>query len=420
MKIHLQGGRVIDPATGADAGQDLFIAAGTIVGVGQAPSDFTANRILDARGLAVMPGIIDLAVRGAAQGPEAAAALAGGVTSVVCPPDARPVLDEPERVEMLRYRARQPHQAHVLPLGALTVGLAGKVITEMGQLMAAGCVGLSQGNAPIADTKTLLRALLYAHTYGFTVWLRPQDAALSQGGVAADGAVASRLGLAGIPAAAETIALFTILELVRATGARVHLCRLSTAAGIALVRAAKTEGLPVTCDVGANYLHLTDMDIGYFDTQCRLDPPLRGQRDREAIRQAVRDGTVDAVCSDHTPVTDDAKLLPFGEAKPGASGLELLLSLVLKWADEARVPLVSALARVTTGPAALLGRAGAEAGRIAVGAPADLCLFDPAAHWKVDAHVLRSGGRNTPFLGYELPGRVRATLVGGHVAFEQS
>lgn len=433
MKLHLKGGRVIDPAPRTDRVQDVFIADGKIAGLASAPDGFTADRTIDASRLVVAPGLVDLAARKLTAASEAAAALAGGVTRAVCPPDADPVLDAPDLVEMLQHRARAMHHAQVHPLGALTVGLAGRELTEMAQLSAAGCIGLSQANAPIADNRTLLRALQYAGTFGLTVWLRPQDAALAAGGVAASGAVASRLGLAGIPVAAETIALHTILELVRVTGTRVHLCRLSSAAGVALVRAAKAEGLPVTCDVAAHHLHLTDMDIGYFDAQYRLDPPLRGQRDREVIRDAARDGTIDAICSDHTPLAADARLVPFAEAAPGATGLELLLSLVLKWAEEARVPLIDALARVTHGPAQHLdglshparsggtsGTSGkaAGAGMLAVGLPADLCVFEPSAYWTVSPGLLRSAGHNTPFLGYELPGRVRFTLVGGHVAYE--
>jgi dihydroorotase len=305
----------------------------------------------------------------------------------------------------------------VYPLGALTVGLKGQVITEMVALTEAGCVGFSQADLPIVDTQVLLRALQYASTYGYTAWLRPLDAYLAKGGVAASGAVASRLGLSGVPVAAETIALHTIFELMRVTGARVHLPHLSSAAGIALVREAKAEGLPVTCDVSANHIHLIDVDIGYFDAQFRLDPPLRAQRDREAIRAGLADGTIDAICSDHTPVDDDEKLLPFAEATPGATGLELLLSLTVKWAEEARVPLAKALNRVTAAPADVLKL---PAGRIDVGATADICLFDVGAHWRVEPRSLKSQGHNTPFLGYELPARVRATIVAGRVAFERS
>ncbi|KMY86499.1 Dihydroorotase [Candidatus Paraburkholderia calva] len=423
MKIQIQGGTIIDSAVGTEERKDLFIAAGRIVGIGEAPADFHAVKVIDATGLYVAPGFVDLSARLREPGfehkatleSEMAAAMAGGVTSLVCPPDTDPVLDEPGLVEMLKFRTQKLHLAHVYPLGALTVGLKGEIITEMVELTEAGCIGFSQADNHIVDTRTLLRALQYATTYGYTVWLRPQDAYMSRGGVAASGAVASRLGLSGVPVSAETIALHTFFELMRITGARVHLWHLSSAAGVALVRAAKAEGLAVSCDVTVNHVHLTDVDIGYFDAQFRLDPPLRSQRDREAIRAGLEDGTIDAICSDHTPLDDDEKLLPFAEATPGATGLELLLSLTLKWAREANVPLVKALGRITSAPADVLK---VPAGCITVGALADVCVFDANAAWRVDPLKLKSQGRNTAFLGYELPARVRVTIVGGHLAFE--
>jgi dihydroorotase len=438
MKLAIRNGRVIDPATGLDALRDVLIAAGRIVGIVEShvTDDFKANRTIDARGLVVCPGLVDLSARLREPGSEYRAtleseidaALAGGVTSLVCPPDTDPPLDEPGLVEMLKHRARTLNRTHVHPLGALTVGLGGISLTEMSELHDAGCVGFSHANVPIADTQVLLRALQYAQTFGFTVWWRPQDAYLGRGGVAASGPVAARLGLPSVPITNETIALLTIFELLRSFGLsdgasaapRVHLCRLSSAAGIALVRAARAEGLPVTCDVGVNHVHLIDMDVGFFDAQCRLDPPLRSQRDRAAIRAALLDGTIDAICSDHTPVDDDAKLLPFGEAEPGATGLELLLPLALKWAEEERLGLVDALARVTHRSAAVIAGAGASipTGRIEVGGAADLCLFDPEARWLVGPAALKSQGKNTPFNGYEMKGRVRMTVVGGAVVHE--
>jgi dihydroorotase len=431
MKLHIANGRLIDPANGIDANKDIYVAAGKIVGVGQAPAGFSASKLIDASGLIVAPGLVDLSARLREPGyeykatleSELQAAMQGGITSLVCPPDTDPVLDEPGLVEMLKHRAKTLNQAHVYPLGALTVGLKGEALTEMAELTEAGCVGFSQADAPIVDTTVLLRALQYAATFGYTVWLRPQDAHLGRGGIAHGGAVASRLGLSGVPAIAETVALHTIFELVRATGARVHLCRLSSAQGIALVRAAKKEGLPISCDVGAHHLHLTDVDIGFFDANARVTPPFRAQRDRDAIRQGVADGTIDAICSDHTPVDDDEKLLPFGEASPGATGLELLLSLALKWADDytgavvAESPLRRAIAAVTCDAARVAGLA---AGRLDLGSAADLCLFDPDLRWKVEAKALASQGKHTPFLGYELAGQVQVTVVAGHVAFSRT
>lgn len=422
MNIQIKNGRVIDPAAGTEVVQDLFLAEGRIAAVGTA-AGFKPERVIDAAGLAVCAGLVDLSARLREPGfeykatleSEMQAAVAGGVTSLVCPPDTDPPLDEPGLVEMLKFRARSLNQARVYPLGALTQGLRGERLTEMAELHDAGCVAFSQGDATIDDKQVLMRALEYASTFGFAVWLRPQDATLSRGGVAHDGEVATRLGLAGIPACAETVALSAILILARETGARLHLCRLSTAEGVDMVRQAKRAGIPVTCDVAAHHIHLSEMDIGYFDSHCNLTPPLRGLRDRDALRSGLADGTIDAVCSDHAPVDDDAKQLPFAEAEPGATGLELLLPLTLKWAREAHLALPAALARVTTAPLRVLGLAG---GPIAVGQTADLCVFDPEAWWKVEAGVLHSQGKNTPLIGMEVQGRVRYTLVEGAVVFE--
>ena len=429
MKILIQNGRVIDPASGFDQTVDVAIAAGRIVAIGQAPTDFTPNRTIDATGCLVAPGLVDLAARLREPGhehagmleSEMAAAVAGGVTSLVCPPDTDPVLDEPGLVEMLRHRAEKLHQSRVLPLGALTRGLQGEVLTEMGQLTAAGCVGFSQAEVALANTQVLQRAMQYASTFGFAVWLRPQELHLGKG-VAASGALATRMGLSGVPVAAETIALHTIFELMRSTGARVHLCRLSSAAGVALLRQAKAEGLAVTADVSINSLHLTDVDMGYYDSRARLTPVLRQQRDRDALRAALADGTIDALVSDHTPVEADAKALPFAEAEPGATGLELLWSLALKWGQNDQLDLARVLATLTSGPAKVLGTSlstlQGSVGHLAVGGVADLVLLSTDGHWAVADESLRSQGKHTPFSGYELPGRVRATLVGGHVAFE--
>jgi len=423
MKLEIRNGRVIDPASGFDGAASVCVESGRIVAVGAPPAGFVADRVVDAAGCIVCPGLVDVAVRLREPGlefkatleSELAAAVAGGVTSLACLPDTDPPLDEPGLVDMVKHRARVFDRAQVYPIGALTAGLRGAEITEMGELAAAGCVAFSQAEAPLTDTQVLLRALQYAATFGHRVWLRPQDSYLGRAGVAHDGEVATRLGLPAIPAAAETIALGTIFALIRETGARVHLCRLSSAQGVAMVRAARRDGLAVTCDVGVHHLHLCDVDIGWFDTQAHLVPPLRGTRDRDALRAGVADGTIDVVCSDHTPVDDDGKQLPFGESEPGATGLELLLSLTLKWAQEDSVPLAHALARVTSAPASALGCPG---GSLAVGGPADLCVFDPDAHWTVSPATLSSQGRNTPFLGLEIPGRVRTTLVGGRVVFE--
>ena len=423
MKIQIKNGRVIDPKNGIDAKLDLFIVAGKIVSIGNAPDGFMANQVIDATSLVVCPGLVDLSVRLREPGfeykatleSEMQAAVAGGITSLACPPDTDPVLDEPGLVEMLKHRAKQLNLAHVYPLGALTRQLEGKQLTEMCELTEAGCVGFAQADSAITDTQVLWRAMQYAATFGFTVWLRPEETYLAQNGVAHDGEVATRLGLRGIPAAAETLALATILRLAKETGAKIHLCRLSTGEGVEMVSAAKQQGLSVSCDIAVNHLHLTEHDIGYFDTNCHLRPPLRSQRDMAALRTGLEDGTIDAVCSDHTPVDDDAKLLPLAEAEPGATGLELLLPLSLKWASEHNIALSTAIARLTIAPAGILGL---DAGHLSVDSPADICIFDPQHYWKIEAKSLISQGKNTPFLGLEVAGKVRYTFLNGHTVYQ--
>ncbi|BDI08206.1 dihydroorotase [Sphaerotilus microaerophilus] len=433
MKILIKNGRVVDPASGRDERADIAIAAGRILTIGSVSADFHANRVIDAAGCVVAPGLVDLAARLREPGhehegmleSELNAAAAGGVTSLVCPPDTDPTLDEPGLVEMLKFRARKLSLCRLFPLGALTRGLKGETLTEMVELTEAGCVGFSQAEVAVRDTQVLQRAMQYAATHGYAVWLRPQDGSLGRG-VAASGAVATRLGLSGVPVAAETIALHTLFELMRVTGARVHLCRLSSAAGVELLRQARREGLPVTADVSINSLHLTDVDIGYFNPAMRLTPPLRQGRDRDALQQALADGTLDCLVSDHTPVEQDAKMLPFGEAEPGATGLELLLSLALKWGDRQGLGLGATLARVTSDPVRVLGDAigslASSAGRLVEGGVADVCVFDAAATWTVTPDALLSQGKHTPFgfadTGMALPGRVRTTLVAGTVAHE--
>ncbi len=427
-KILIKGGRVIDPVSGFDEIADVTLADGVVQAIKTIAPDFAPTQTIDASGCIVAPGLVDLAVRLREPGhehermleSEMAAAVAGGVTSLVCPPDTDPVLDEPGLVEMLRYRAEKLQQARVYPLGALTRGLAGETLTEMMQLTEAGCVAFSQAEVALANTQVLQRAFQYASTFGYAIWLRPQDFYLGQG-VVASGALATRMGLSGVPVAAETIALHTIFDLMRATEARVHICRLSSAAGLELVRQAKRDGLNVTCDVSINSLHLTDADMGYFDSRARLSPPLRQQRDRDALRAGLLDGTIDALVSDHTPVDEDAKDLPFAESEPGATGVELLLSLALKWSADSGVSLARAMEVISAGPArvlgASLGKRQGGVGRLLVGGVADICVFDAGASWVVAPGTLRSQGKHTPFSGYELPGRVRCTIVAGQVAF---
>ncbi|AMC35962.1 dihydroorotase [Janthinobacterium sp. B9-8] len=419
--IAILGGRLIDPLNNTDQVADLYLAGGKIVGVGAAPAGFVQDETIDAKGLLVSPGLVDLAARlrepgfeyKATLASEMTAAVAGGVTSIVCPPDTDPPLDEPSLVTMLRQRAKNLDLARLYPVGALSRQLKGLELTEMAELRDAGCVAFSQGDQAVGNLQILYRAMQYAATFDVALRLLPQEADLNAG-VAHDGDYATRMGLAGIPVLAETVAISNILLLMKETGARVHLCRLSSMAGLDLVRTAKKQGLPITCDVSINHIHLADVDIGFFDSNYRFDPPLRSVRDRDAIVAALADGTIDAICSDHSPVDDDGKLLPFAEAEPGATGLELLLPLTLAWAERQHIPLAQALAKITTVPAKMLGfAAGLE-----VGHRADLVIFDPEAHWQVTPATLKSQGKNTPFVGMEMKGQVVHTLVKGKRVYQ--
>ena len=424
MKIHIKNGRVIDPKNNIDSKLDVYIAAGKIVALGTCPDGFSANQTIEAENLTICPGLVDLSARLREPGDEykarlvseLQAAVAGGVTSLACPPDTDPVLDEPGLVEMLKHRAKQQGLAHVYPLGALTRQLQGKALSEMNELFAAGCVGFSQANVAITDTQVLWRAMEYAATFGFTLFLHAEEPFLAANGVAHDGEVATRLGLKGIPSAAEALALASILRIAKETGAKVHISRLSTAEGVDMIRAAKKQGIKISCDVSANHLHLTEHDIAYFDANCHLKPPLRTQRDKEALSAGLKDGTIDAICSDHTPVDDDAKLAPFAEAEIGATGLELLLPLTLKWAVQEKVSLLQAIGLITQASAKILN---VPAGDLSPGSDADLCVFDASEYWAINPQALRSQGKNTPFTGLELAGKVKATLVHGQVVYQQ-
>ncbi|MES2182008.1 MAG: dihydroorotase [Pseudomonadota bacterium] len=423
MKIHIKNGRVIDPKNNIDSKLDVFIAAGRILALGNPPEGFVANQTIDASNQIICPGLVDLSARLREPGEEykatliseLQAAVAGGVTSLACPPDTDPVLDEPGLVEMLKHRAKQLNLAHVYPLGALTRQLQGKVLSEMGELREAGCVGFSQANIAITDTQVLWRAMEYAATFGFTLFLHAEEPFLAKNGVAHDGEIASRLGLKGIPSAAEALALASILRIAKETGASVHISRLSTAEGVAMIREAKKQGLRISCDVSANQLHLTEHDIAYFDANCHLKPPLRTQRDKDALTAGLKDGTIDAICSDHTPVDDDAKLAPFAEAEIGATGLELLLTLTLKWAQQEKVDLVQALGLVSAASAQILA---IPAGDLSPNSIADICIFDANEYWIICPNTLKSQGKNSPFNGLELAGKVKVTLVHGQVVYQ--
>ena len=385
----ITGGRVVDPAHGVDRETDLFIADGRIVAVGTPPDGFAPDRVLEVPGQVVCPGLVDLSAslrepgheHKASIASEAAAAAASGVTTLCCPPDTDPVSER---------------------------------LSEMAALKAAGCAGVTNLLHPIRDTQLLRHAMAYAATFGLTVFLHPDEPWLRATGCVHEGEVSARLGLTGIPEVAETIAVARDLALIAHTGVRAHFCRLSTAAAVGLIAAARAKGLPVTADVCAHQLHLTEIDVSDFDSACHVMPPLRTQRDRDALRAAVADGTLDAVCSDHQPHEAEAKLAPLPETEPGISALETLLPLTLRLVDDGLVALPDALARLTSGPAAVLD---STAGTLLPGRAADVCIFDPDRPWQLDPNRLRSRGRNTPFAGWSFSPRVTHTLLGGELVF---
>lgn len=423
-RISIVGGRLIDPANGIDGQTDLHIADGRVVGIGSAPDGFEADRTLAADGLIVCPGLIDLRAKLREPGQEhkgtiaseSRAAAAGGITTLCCPPDTSPVVDTPAVARMIQDRAAAAGYARVVPQGALTQGLDGQHLSEMAALLEAGCRGVSNARRPMASLLVMRRALEYAASFDMTVFIHPEVYELANGGCAHEGAVASRLGLPGVPAAAETVAVAGLLELIALVGVRAHFCLISTARGAQLIARARHDGLKVTADVSAHHLHLSELDVLDFDDRCHLQPPLRTLRDRDGLRQWLGQDGIDAICSDHQPHEGDAKLAPFPSTAAGLSGLETLLPLSLRLVDEGALSLSDMIARLTHRPAHILG---VEAGRLDKGALADVCIFDPEAMWTVDAGSLLSKGHYTPFMGWEMKGRVAYTLLGGRVVHER-
>ncbi|MCW5586242.1 MAG: dihydroorotase [Chromatiales bacterium] len=422
MSISIINGRLIDPAHGIDDQLDLHIDGEFVVAVGDAPAEFAAAEVIDARGCVVCPGLVDLAAslrepgyeHKATLASEAAAAARGGITTVLCTPDTNPVIDNSAVVELIHRKARKLGQTRILTTGALTRGLAGEQLSEMAALKQAGCVAVSNARAPLASTLVERRALEYAATFDLTVFLRPEDRHLRAGGCAHEGAISTRLGLPAIPSAAESVAVARDLALAEHTQAKVHFRALSTLTAARMIHEAQAAGLAVTADVAAHQLHLTEMDVDDFNAECHVSPPLRTLTDRDALRRAVADGTIAAICSDHQPHEPDAKQRPFPETEPGISCLETLLGLTLRLVEEQVLDLPTALARVTSGPADILGL---PYGRLNAGSPADVCVFDLQRHWTLDVSRMRSEGRNTPFGGWEFPGRITHTLFNGRVVY---
>lgn len=422
MSVLIENARVIDPASKLDAIVPVCIQGSEILAVGTVPEGFEPRRRIDASGRWLFPGAIDLSAHLREPGEEHKATIAsetlaaarGGITTVVVPPDTNPPIDSPAEVELIARRAEQACGVRVLTLGALTRALQGEQLAEMAALKRAGVVGVSNAWQPLASPLVLRRAMEYAATFDLMVSLSAQDPSLAGSGCVHEGAVSTRLGLPGIPEAAETAALGSILALVEQTGARVHVNRLSTRRGAEMIAKARADGLPVSADVAAHQLFLTEVDAADFNPLCHVIPPLRTQRDREGLRAAVASGEITAICSDHQPHESDSKLGPFAETRPGISALETLLPLALRLAEEGLMPLAEALARITAGPAEILGLG---SGRLSRGAPADLVLFDPDALNEITLENWLSAGSNTPFIGWTFSGRVTETWVAGRPAW---
>jgi dihydroorotase len=423
VNLEIARGHVIDPANNVNRVTNLFIGSDRIVGIDASPPGFVADRTLDAHGLIVIPGLVDIAARLREPGQEhkatiaseTRAAVSAGITSLCCPPDTIPVIDSPAEVQLIQQRAQSAGNCRVFTIGALTAELKGQTLSELAALKRAGCVGVSNALRPMATPLILRRAMEYAASQGLTVFLHPFDHALANHGCAHEGAVATRLGLPGIPTAAETAAMGQLLALVEQTGVRAHFCRLSTTRAVNMFARARFDGLPLSADVCAHQLFLTQDAIGEFNSLCHTVPPLRTKEDMEGLRQAVARGAVSAICSDHQPHDMDAKLAPFAATEPGISALETLLPLTLRLVEEGVLTLTQAVARITAEPALVLG---INAGSLSVGAPADICIYSSRERWTLTPQSLLSRGKNTPFLGCTLTGRVTNTMVGGRMVYQ--
>ncbi|HHJ34234.1 MAG TPA: dihydroorotase [Gammaproteobacteria bacterium] len=423
-QLLIRNGHVIDPANNIDQLSDIYIADGKIAAIGAAGSIKTrqGTQQLDADNLIVMPGLVDCCARLREPGQEhkatihseAVAATKAGITTLCCPPDTDPVIDEPAVVELINQKTSDAGHSKIVVLGALTAGLRGLRLSEMYALKQAGCVGLSNARHPIESSQILKRAFAYAATFDMRVFIEPDEHTLSDGGCAHDGKIATRLGLKSIPVSAETIAIARALELIAETGVSAHFGRLSSASGTEMISRAKNEHLPVTADISAHQLHLTEHDISNFNSACHVIPPLRSQRDQEALRKAVEDGTIDAICSDHQPHDIDAKQAPFASTEPGISALETLLPLCLRITQTTSLGLSDIMNKITCAPAGILG---VDAGTLSVGTAADICIFDADEDWQLTRSSINSSGKNTPFPGWNFQGKVKHTIVDGRLLF---
>ncbi len=414
--------RLIDPAAGLDQPGGLLVRDGVIADHGASLGVPEGAEIVDCDGAVLCPGLVDMRASLGEPGREyretiasaALAAAAGGITTLVALPDSRPAIDDPALVRLLRARGEETGSLTIHPYGAVTRGCAGEEMAELGLLLEAGAVALTDGGRAVANARMMMRALSYAGGFGATIVQHPEDPSLAEGGCATQGGLATRLGLPAIPAVAEAILVARDIRLARLTGGRVHFAHVSTAETITLVRRAKDEGLSVSCDTAPPYFDLNETAIGDYRTYAKLSPPLRPESDRLAICRGLVDGTIDAVASDHQPRDAEDKRFPFAEAAPGGTGLVTLLGVTLAQVHGNGLPLARAVALLTAEPARVLGL---SAGRLARGGAADLCLFHPERAWQVVAGKLPGKAQNTPFDGRALEGRVLGTWKAGRHVF---
>lgn len=425
MKIIISNAQIVDPDSGFNEKANLYIDGKMIVHRGSdAPDGFIEDEKIDATGQMLLPGIIDLSTYLREPGQEfkasieteSRAAVSAGITRLYAMPEPQTSIDNMPMVNLIRKRAKAEKKARVGVIGAITQGLKGKQLTNMGGLKYAGCAGVTNQRQAFKNTNTLRMAMDYAATFNLPLFLHPIDHALVGHGVVHEGAIATRMGLPGIPVAAETTAVAQIIALAEELNVAVHLCRLSAANSVELVRTAKQKGFSVTADVAIHQLFLTDMDISDFNPLCHVQPPFRSQRDLEALRKGVADGTIDVICSDHQPHEVDAKLAPFQQTEPGISALETLLPLVMRLVDDNYVSLETAIASVTSKPAKITSN---SEGKVQAGKPADFTLYDDNDMWKLKALELVSQGKNTPFDGWVFGGRSTKTFVKGKCVFDR-
>lgn len=423
-QIIIKNARIFSPATKLDEVTDLAIRRNKIAGIGKSiPKDFKATQIIDAKDKWVLPGLVDLSAYLREPGQEnktripfeTFSAVSAGITRICCMPEALCPIDSGATVKLIRNKVKKAGFARVSVIGALTQGLKGEQLSHMGSLKYVDCVGLSQGHEPIKDLATLRKAMEYAATFEMPLFLHPMDHSLMVTGGMHEGPLSTRLGLNPIPVAAETAAMAQILTLVKQTNSPVHFCRLSSADSIEMLKQAKESGLPVTADVAAHQLFLTEMDVCDYNPLCHTVPPLRSERDRNALRQAASDGLIDAICSDHQPHEIDAKLAPFEETSPGISAFETLLPLVMRLVEEKVLNESQAISYLTDKPADLIN---VSSGSLEVGRTADLSIYDPNAFWQLDTKEMTSRGKNTPFSGWGFSGKTVMTFVKGKLVFD--